>query len=105
MGALIAGVTGTAYIVLRGTIGGPVMDAGFAGYGVLLMVAAVQTLRSGRAGNLEHHRDWALRLFWLALGSWLYRVHYGVWYALTDGLWSNDAFTGAGDPPGAYDLS
>jgi len=101
-GAILAGLGGGLYIALRGTIGGPLMDAGFAGYGACLVLAAAQTLRHGRAGNRAQHRDWALRLFWLALGSWLYRVHYGVWYAATGGLWSAEDFSGAFDRVTAF---
>ena len=37
------------------------------------------------------------RLFVLVLGSWLYRVHYGLWYLATDGLASTPEFTGTFD--------
>ncbi|WP_245541116.1 DUF2306 domain-containing protein [Yoonia vestfoldensis] len=97
---LAAGITalgGLAYIALRGTIGGAVMDAGFTLYGALMLLAAVQTYRHARARRLDQHNAWALRLFWLVLGSWLYRVHYGLWYLTTGGLWSTPAFTGAFD--------
>lgn len=97
---LAAGITalgGLVYIALRGTIGGAVMDAGFTLYGALMLLAAVQTYRHARARRIAQHNAWALRLFWLVLGSWLYRVHYGLWYLATDGLWSTPEFTGAFD--------
>lgn len=97
---LAAGITalgGLVYIGLRGTIGGAVMDAGFTLYGALMLLAAWQTYRHARARRITQHNAWALRLFWLVLGSWLYRVHYGLWYLATDGLWSTPAFTGAFD--------
>lgn len=95
--AMLTGILGLVYIALRGTIGGLPMNAGFALYGLLLCGAAAMTLRAARARRFEAHRRWALRLFVLAMGSWLYRVHYGVWYAATGGLASNEAFTGAFD--------
>jgi hypothetical protein len=98
--ALGAGVTalgGLIYIALRGTIGGAPMDAGFTLYGILMLLAAGQTYRHARARRIQQHNAWALRLFWLVLGSWLYRVHYGLWYLATDGLWSNPEFTGGFD--------
>jgi hypothetical protein len=73
------------------------MDIGFALYGLLLLLAALQTIRHARARRFALHQTWALRLFWLALASWLYRVHYGLWYLATDGLWSNPQFTGGFD--------
>lgn len=96
-GSLIAGAGGLVYIGLRDTVGGPLMDWGFGLYGALLLLCAVQTLRHGRAGRMAAHRDWALRLFVLAIGSLLYRLHYGLWYMATDGLWSAEDFTGAFD--------
>ncbi len=98
---IVAGVAtavgGLVYIALRGTIGGTPMDIGFSLYGVLLLGTALQTIRHARAGHVAEHNKWALRFFWLALGSWFYRVHYGLWYLATDGLWSNPQFTGGFD--------
>ncbi|MHA6344743.1 DUF2306 domain-containing protein [Roseivivax sp. CAU 1761] len=95
--ALVTGAGGLGYIALRGTIGGAPMSAGFALYGALLILAAIQTARHARARDLARHRAWALRLTVLALGSFLYRLHYWVWYAATGGHASNAAFTGAFD--------
>lgn len=95
--AIPTAIGGLAYIGLRGSIGGWPMDAGFALYGTLTLTAATQTIRHARARRMGKHHAWALRLFWLAIGSWLYRVHYGLWYLATGGLWSNPAFTGAFD--------
>ncbi|WP_295317502.1 DUF2306 domain-containing protein [Roseobacter sp.] len=77
--ALITGAGGLMYIAGRGTIGGPPMNAGFALYGGLMILAAIEALRHARAQRFDRHRRWALRLFVLAIGSWLYRVHYGIW--------------------------
>jgi hypothetical protein len=96
-GAIIAASGGLIYIALRGTIGGATMNAGFTLYGGLMLLAATQTIRHARAGRITQHNAWALRLFWLVLGSWLYRVHYGLWYLTTGGLWSNPEFTGGFD--------
>ncbi len=98
---IVAGVAtavgGLVYIALRGTIGGTPMNIGFSLYGVLVLLTALQTIRYARAGRFSDHNAWALRFFWLALGSWFYRVHYGLWYLATDGLWSNPQFTGGFD--------
>ena len=61
------------------------MNVGFALYGLLLLLAAVQAPRFAMAGDYERHRRWGLRLAILALGSWIYRVHYGLWFWLTQG--------------------
>lgn len=95
--ALVTAIGGLVFIAMRGTIGGAWMSAGFALYGVLLAAAATQTWRYARARRFDLHRAWALRLFVLATGSWLFRVHYGLWLLATDGLGSNDTLTGPFD--------
>lgn len=95
--AALTGLGGLAYIAARGTIGGWVMDVGFAGYGAAMLGAAGMALRYARAGAYNRHRAWALRLFVLALGSWLYRVHYGIWELLTGGLGTAPDFSGPFD--------
>lgn len=95
--AIPTAIGGLIYVGLRGSIGGLPMDIGFSLYGMLTLLAAIETIRHARAGEMGKHQAWALRLFWLAIGSWLYRVHYGLWYLATGGLWSNSDFTGAFD--------
>jgi hypothetical protein len=97
LAGIAAAVGGLVYIPLRGTIGGMPMNIGFSLYGVLVLITALQTIRYARARRIAEHNAWALRFFCLALGSWLYRVHYGLWYLATDGLWSNPQFTGGFD--------
>jgi hypothetical protein len=95
--AILAGVGGLTFIVAKGTLGGRVMDVGFALYGVLMLVAAVQAFRHARARRIEQHRAWALRLFALAIGSWLYRMDYGFWLLLTHGAGHTRDFRGPFD--------
>ena len=95
--SLLAGIGGLIFIVTKGTIGGTVMDIGFGLYGLLMILAAVETFRHARARRIEQHRSWALRLFALAIGSWLYRMDYGFWLLLTDGLGHTTTFRGPFD--------
>jgi hypothetical protein len=95
--ALVAALGGLVFIAVRGTIGGAWMDFGFALYGAAMAVAAVQTFRHAKARDIARHRAWALRLVVLVLASWLFRVHYGIWFLATGGLWSNDSLTGPFD--------
>jgi len=81
--ALVTGIAGLIYIAMRGTVGGPVMSVAFGLYGVLMVVAAVQTPRLAMARDYVRHRRWGLRLIVLGLGSWLYRLHYGLWFGIT----------------------
>lgn len=97
IGAIVIALGGLVYIARRGTVAGPLMDAGFALYGGLLLLAAVQTIRFARAGDHHNHRAWALRLFVLIMGSLMYRLHYVIWYGLTDGRWSNAQLDGPFD--------
>ena len=80
--AFAAGVGGLAFIALKGTVGGMMMNVAFAAYGALMVLAAVQTVRHGMARRIDVHRAWAIRLFALAIGSWLYRMGYGLFFAI-----------------------
>lgn len=95
--AIPTALGGLVYIGLRGTIGGPQMSVAFAIYGLCLLVCAVQTLRMARRRDMTRHRQWALRLFFLAIGSWLYRVHYTIWVMANGRLWMEYDFSGPFD--------
>jgi hypothetical protein len=92
--AMLAAAGGLVYIAVRGTIGGTLMDVGFSLYGACLLVAAAMTVYHARRCDRQRHRQWALRFFFLAIASWLYRVHYGVWHAMTGGWASEKDFSG-----------
>ena len=100
--ALTSALGGLAFIASRGTIGGRLMDVGFAIYGLCLALAAVKTIRHARDRELRLHRDWALRLFVLVLASWLFRLHYVVWFLITGGLGSTLDLTGPFDRVQAF---
>jgi len=95
--SILVAIGGLIFIVIKGTIGGIVMNIGFGLYGVLMLLAAVQTYRYAVAHDTETHRAWALRLYALAIGSWLYRMDYGFWFLLADKAGHNNTFTGAFD--------
>jgi len=95
--ALIAGLGGLAFIALQGTIGGWPMNLGFSLYGALIVVAAVETVRNAMWRRFDVHRAWAIRLFALVIGSWLYRMDYGFWRMLAHGAGHTPAFDGAFD--------
>jgi hypothetical protein len=81
--AAAAGLGGLGFIVSKGTIGGAPMNIGFGLYGALIVLAAIKTYRNARSHRWEEHRAWAIRLFALAIGSWLYRMEYGFWLNIT----------------------
>ena len=97
LSSLVAAIGGLIFIALKGTIGGLVMNIGFSLYGLLMLIAAVETYRHAAGGSINKHRAWALRLYALAIGSWLYRMDYGFWLQLTGGLGHLQNFEGPFD--------
>jgi hypothetical protein len=100
--ALIAGLGGLAFIALKGTVGGTPMDIGFGLYGALTVLAAVMTPYYARQRQFVKHRAWAIRLFALAIGSWLFRMDYGLWLSVTHRLGHTKSFDGPFDIVMAY---
>ncbi|MEI9851717.1 MAG: DUF2306 domain-containing protein [Sphingomonas sp.] len=92
--AAVAGLGGLGFIVSRGTIGGAPMDLGFGIYGALMVACAALAYAHGRARRIEAHRAWAIRLFALAVGSWLYRIDYGFWFLAFGRLGHTGQFKG-----------
>lgn len=95
--AVATGLAGLVYIAAKGTVGGLNMSLSFALYGTLLIGAALQAVRYARARQVGRHRRWATRLAVLALGSWIYRIHYALWFMATGGAGVRDDFTGGFD--------
>lgn len=92
--SVLTGIGGLTFIALRGTVGGPIMSTAFAIYGVLMVVCGVETVRHAVARRFMVHRAWAIRLFALAIGSWLYRMDYGFWFLFAGSLGHTDQFSG-----------
>ena len=92
--SLLAALGGLSFIAIRGTVGGLVMDIGFGLYGILMFLAAVQTIRYAMKRQLLVHQAWAWRLYALAIGSWLYRMDYGLWLILSDWIGHTQEFDG-----------
>jgi hypothetical protein len=92
--ALGAGVGGLVFIARKGTVGGIPMSLGLAGYGLLVTLCAAEAWRHARARRWDAHRAWAIRLFALTVGSWLYRMDYGFWTLFTNGAGHTRSFNG-----------
>jgi len=97
LAAAIAGLGGLGFILAKGTVGGPAMDIGFGLYGALMVLCATLAFTNARARHIEVHRAWAIRLFALAIGSWLYRMEYGFWFLLFGQQGHTPDFRGAFD--------
>lgn len=95
--AAATGIGGLVYIALNGTIGGWWMSLWFAIYGVAMIWSAVKTVCYAMTKDMRRHFAWAVRLVVLAVASWIYRMHYVLWYAATGGIASNKEFTGIFD--------
>jgi hypothetical protein len=52
---------------------------------LLIILFAIQTIRTALAGNFESHRRWALRTFLVVGGVWFFRVGFGLWILLNGG--------------------
>jgi uncharacterized membrane protein len=94
---ILTALGGLVFILINGTIGGTVMSVGFSLYGVLMLVCAINAIRFARASNFVEHRAWAIRLYALAIGSWLYRMDYGFWALLADSAGHTSNFQGPFD--------
>ncbi|MDJ0992171.1 MAG: DUF2306 domain-containing protein [Dinoroseobacter sp.] len=95
--SLVTAFGGLWYIAHVGTIGGQLMDVGFTFYGALMLLAALKLTLRAWEKDWSAHRDWALRLVVLALASWMFRVHYGLWFLLTGGVRSQPDLRGIFD--------
>lgn len=95
--ALLTGIAGLFYLAVKGAVGGTMMTAAFGLYGVLVVATALLTIYHARAGRIAQHRAWAIRLFALAIGSWLYRIEFGLWLNLFDKLGHAKTFDGPFD--------
>ncbi|MBB3236906.1 DUF2306 domain-containing protein [Phyllobacterium endophyticum] len=92
LSAGLAGLAGLGFIWGRGTIGGPLMDTGIGIYGALMVLCAAMAYARARADKYDQHRAWAIRLFALTVGSWLYRMEYGAWVPAIRWHWDGQRF-------------
>lgn len=97
LSAFITGFGGVVFLGVWGASGGTPMVIGFGLYGILMMICSVQTIRFALNRDFTRHRQWAVRLFALVLGSWLYRMGYGFIYTNLGGWGIAPKFTGPMD--------
>ena len=70
-------VRGT-YLTFFGALSGTLLAA-------LILFSAAMTPLHARAGRIERHRRWAVRLFLVVNGVWFQRIGYGAWMILARG--------------------
>lgn len=93
---LLAGVGGMSFILARHDGGAP--HVAFAIWGSVMMLSSIMAFVHARARRFELHRAWAIRLFAMVLGSWIFDLEYRAWEDLTGG-----AGMGTGKGPGWFD--
>jgi hypothetical protein len=94
--ALGGAVTGLWMTLVRrvGLSGGSIGSVAVSVDALLIVAFAVQAWREARAGRIDAHRRWALRLFMAANGVWFLRLGLYGWYVLTGGVGLTDALDG-----------
>jgi hypothetical protein len=87
-----AGVGGMSFILAHHDGGAP--HVAFAIWGSVMMLSAILAFIHARAKRFLVHRAWAIRLFAMVLGSWLYDLEVYAWRALTNGTGMTETGTG-----------
>jgi hypothetical protein len=82
--AVVAAITGLGMVWTRSP-GSALQHLATSINAVLIVLAAVLTLRHALARQLAAHRRWALRLFLLVSGVWFFRVGLMFWIAVNHG--------------------
>ena len=81
---LLAGVGGMSFILAHHNGGAP--HIAFAIWGAVMMLSSVMAFVHARAKRFDLHRAWAIRLFAMVLGSWIFDLEYRAWEDLTGGI-------------------
>jgi hypothetical protein len=81
---LLAGVGGLSFILAHHNGGAP--HIAFAIWGSVMMLSAGLAFVHARAKRFDLHRAWAIRLFAMVLGSWIFDLEYRAWEDLAGGI-------------------
>jgi hypothetical protein len=95
---LLAGVGGMSFILARHEGSAP--HVAFALWGSVMMLSSVMAYVHARAKRFDLHRAWAIRLFAMVLGSWVFDLEYRAWEDMTGG-----AGMGSAESPGWFDYA
>jgi hypothetical protein len=80
---LLAGVGGLSFIFAHQT--GTWDHTAFAIWGGVMMLSSVMAFMHARARRFDLHRAWAIRLFAMVLGSWIFDLEFRAWEDLAGG--------------------
>ncbi|MFT3763709.1 MAG: DUF2306 domain-containing protein [Pseudoxanthomonas sp.] len=81
----LAGVGGMSFILTRGAYI-PAASVAFGIWGAVMMLSSVMAYVHARAKRFDLHRAWAIRLFAMVLGSWVFDLELRAWRDLTGGI-------------------
>ena len=96
---VLAGAGGLSFILTHGAYTRAASIA-FAIWGAVMMLCAIMAFVHARAKRFDRHRAWAIRLFAMVLGSWVFDLEIRAWKDLTGGLGM-----GAGNASGPFDYA
>lgn len=82
---LLAGTGGLSFIFTRGAYAQSASIA-FGIWGAVMMLSAAMAYVHARAKRFDLHRAWAIRLFAMVLGSWLFDLEIRAWKDLAGGI-------------------
>ncbi len=95
----LAGAGGLSFILTHGTFSRAAAIA-FGLWGAVMMLSSVMAYVHARARRFDRHRAWAIRLFAMVLGSWLFDIEIQAW---TD--WAGGIGMNADGASGPFDLA
>ena len=95
----LAGVGGMSFILTHGAYSRAASIA-FGIWGAVMMLCATMAYVRARAKRFDRHRAWAIRLFAMVLGSWLFDIEIQAWKDLAGGIGMN-----ADGASGPFDLA
>jgi hypothetical protein len=81
----LAGIGGMSFILTHGAYSRAASIA-FGIWGAVMMLCAVMAYGCARAKRFDRHRAWAIRLFAMVLGSWLFDIEIQAWTDLSGGI-------------------
>lgn len=82
---LLAGIGGLSFIFTRGAYT-PSASIAFGIWGAVMMLSATMAYAHARAKRFDLHRAWAIRLFAMVLGSWVFDLEIRAWDDLAGGV-------------------
>jgi len=97
--AFLAGSGGLSFILTHGAYSRAASIA-FGLWGAVMMLCAVMAYLHARAKRFDRHRAWAIRLFAMVLGAWLFDLEIRAWKDLAGGIG-----VGEGNTSGPFDYA